>query len=414
MSGDVSSTTLFLGRQPILDHEGNLVAFELLFRSSRSEDADVRDDLIATATVINHAFSEIGVDAVLGHFTGYINLSASLLMSDVIELLPRERVVLEVLESVEITDALLGRLRELRALGYRLALDDFVGDTGKYAPLLDLLDIVKVDVSGMDDARLADITARLRRWPVRLLAEKVDTRAQVDRCRALGYELFQGYYFARPSLITGVRPSHAGSTILRLIALAVDVPDLAGIERVLRQSPALSVTLLRLVNARTNDRQHRIESLHDAADRLGAAELRHCVQLLIFAAPQVPGASFPTPLLVLAATRAKLMQLLACVTGDDRAGDDAFLAGALSLTGALLAQPAADMLAALPVRADVRDAVLTRSGRLGALLTLAERIEQTDIAAIERLLVDLPGLDPVRINDAWMGAIEWANTIAEA
>jgi EAL and modified HD-GYP domain-containing signal transduction protein len=102
------------------------------------------------------------------------------------------------------------------------------------------------------------------------------------------------------------------------------------------------------------------------------------------------------------------------VTGDDRAGDDAFLAGALSLTGALLAQPAADMLAALPVRADVRDAVLTRSGRLGALLTLAERIEQTDIAAIERLLVDLPGLDPVRINDAWMGAIEWANTIAEA
>jgi c-di-GMP-related signal transduction protein len=410
----VSSTDLFLGRQPILDHGGNLVAFELLFRSSRADGADVRDDLIATATVINHAFSEIGVDAVLGHFTGYINLSTSLLMSDVIELLPRERVVLEVLESVEINDALLGRLRELRALGYRLALDDFVGDTGKYAPLLDLLDIVKVDVSGMDDATLADITIRLRRWPVRLLAEKVDTRAQVDRCRALGYELFQGYYFARPSLITGVRPSHAGSTILGLITLAAGKPDLAGIERVLRQSPELSVTLLRLVNARTSDRQHRIESLRDAAERLGAAELRRCVQLLIFAAPQAPGARFPTPLLVLAATRAKLMQLLACVTGDEREGDAAFLAGTLSLTGALLAESPAEVLAPLAVDADVRDAVLRRGGRLGALLTLAERIEQTDIAAIERLLVDLPGLDPARINDAWMGAIEWANTIAEA
>lgn len=410
----MSSTDLFLGRQPILDHGGNLVAFELLFRSSRADGADVRDDLIATATVINHAFSEIGVDAVLGHFTGYINLSTSLLMSDVIELLPRERVVLEVLESVEINDALLGRLRELRALGYRLALDDFVGDTGKYAPLLDLLDIVKVDVSGMDDATLADITIRLRRWPVRLLAEKVDTRAQVDRCRALGYELFQGYYFARPSLITGVRPSHAGSTILGLITLAAGKPDLAGIERVLRQSPELSVTLLRLVNARTSDRQHRIESLRDAAERLGAAELRRCVQLLIFAAPQAPGARFPTPLLVLAATRAKLMQLLACVTGDEREGDAAFLAGTLSLTGALLAESPAEVLAPLAVDADVRDAVLRRGGRLGALLTLAERIEQTDIAAIERLLVDLPGLDPARINDAWMGAIEWANTIAEA
>ncbi len=410
----MSSTDLFLGRQPILDHGGNLVAFELLFRSSRADGADVRDDLIATATVINHAFSEIGVDAVLGHFTGYINLSTSLLMSDVIELLPRERVVLEVLESVEINDALLGRLRELRALGYRLALDDFVGDTGKYAPLLDLLDIVKVDVSGMDDATLADITIRLRRWPVRLLAEKVDTRAQVDRCRALGYELFQGYYFARPSLITGVRPSHAGSTILGLITLAAGKPDLAGIERVLRQSPELSVTLLRLVNARTSDRQHRIESLRDAAERLGAAELRRCVQLLIFAAPQAPGARFPTPLLVLAATRAKLMQLLACVTGDERECDAAFLAGTLSLTGALLAESPAEVLAPLAVDADVRDAVLRRGGLLGALRTLAERIEQTDIAAIERLLVDLPGRDPAFSNDAWRGAIKWANTIAEA
>lgn len=410
----MGSTPLFLGRQPILDHEGRLVAFELLFRSGHAGGANVRDDLIATATVINHAFSEIGVDAVLGHFTGYINLPASLLMSDVIELLPRERVVLEVLESVEMTDALLARLRELRALGYRLALDDFIGDTGRYAPLLDLLDVVKVDVSDMDDARLADITTRLRRWPVRLLAEKVDTRAQVDRCRALGYELFQGYYFARPSVITGVRQSHAGSALERLATIAVGTPDLEDVERVLRISPDLSLALLRLVEAGPVDARGRIETLRDAFARLGRDELQRHLQLLIFAARQVPGAGFPTPLLVLAATRAKLMELLARCGGSDRDGADAFLAGVLSFTGALVSEPQDAFLARMPVSAAVRDAVLARSGRLGALLGLAERIEQADIAGIEHRLADLPELDAVRVNEAWMGAIEWANAIADA
>ena len=142
---------LFLGRQPILDRKQNLAAFELLFRSGHFNGAQVEDDVFASATVINHAFSELGVETVLGKHTGFINLSAPLIMSDVIELLPKNKVVLEILETVRVTDPLVQRCHELKQAGFTLALDDFTGREHEFRPLLDVVDIVKVDVQHMDD-----------------------------------------------------------------------------------------------------------------------------------------------------------------------------------------------------------------------------------------------------------------------
>lgn len=411
-----TSTELFLGRQPILDKHENLVAFELLFRSSGSDGAQVDDDLLATATVINHAFSELGVEAVLGHYTGFINLSAPLLMSDVIELLPRERVVLELLESVEITDTLVTRLRELREMGFRLALDDYLGDEDKYGAVLEYMDIVKVDVRDLPEAALPGVTERLRRWPVRLLAEKVDTKEQAERCVALGYELFQGYYFARPSIIKGRRLSHAESAIMRLMGLVLSDAGTSEIESVFKYNPDLSINLLRLVNSVAIATSRRITSLREAIALLGRSQLQRWLQLLIFAVASNQDAKFPSPLLVLAATRGKLMELLSEALGKCHGvrTDEAFLTGIMSLMGALLGMPMAEILKSLPVPDDVRTALADRSGPLGALLRLTELVEQTDIPAIEEQLRHFPDLDPARINEAFVGAMEWANSIGEA
>jgi len=133
---------LFLGRQPILDRDQNLAAFELLFRSGHYNGARVEDDVFASATVINHAFSELGVETVLGKYPGFINLSAPLIMSEVIELLPKDRVVLEILEHVRITDPLVQRCKALKSMGFTLALDDFTGRENEYRPLLDVVDFI--------------------------------------------------------------------------------------------------------------------------------------------------------------------------------------------------------------------------------------------------------------------------------
>lgn len=409
------STELFLGRQPILDAQGNLFAFELLFRSSRVNGAQVADEVAATATVINHTFSDLGVDAVLGDYPGFINLSAGMIHSDVIEMLPKNRVVLELLETVTIDDRLIERLRELRGMGFRLALDDYVGDESLYAKVLELVEVVKVDVMGVAPDALGAVTRKLKKWPVKLLAEKVDSKAQVDQCLDLGYELFQGYYFAKPSIITGRSLNPAETALMRLMGLLMSDAETPEIEKVFKQNPDLSVKLLRLVNTAGVGANRRVTSIVEAISLLGRSQLQRWLQLLMFSLSSGRDARFPSPLLILAATRGKLLELLiAARPGSTRAqGDDAFLAGILSLLDALLGMPLAEILQNLPVSEAILFGVLDRTGEIGHLLTLAERIENTDTAGIEAQFALLPHLDAATVNEAFARAIEWANSIAE-
>ena len=407
---------LFLGRQPILDRKQNLAAFELLFRSGHFNGAQVEDDVFASATVINHAFSELGVETVLGKHTGFINLSAPLIMSDVIELLPKNKVVLEILETVRVTDPLVQRCHELKQAGFTLALDDFTGREHEFRPLLDVVDIVKVDVQHMDDEHLQRTTAQLQLLDVRLLAEKVDTRAQVDRCLALGYELFQGYYFARPSIITGKRLSHAETALMRLLSLVLTDADTPQIESVFKQNPDLTLNLMKLVNSVAVGGKGRINSLRGALTALGRQQLQRWLQVLLFALSSAPAAEFPSPLLILAATRGKLMELIAQATRptDRDFHDKAFMTGILSLVNALLGMPMAEILGAMPVDEDVRNGLVQRTGRLGAMLLVVEALEETDLLGIEKALEAVPGLQHSQVIGMQVEAMRWANSIGEA
>jgi c-di-GMP-related signal transduction protein len=396
---------LFLGRQPILDRSQSIAAYELLFRSGHFEGATFEDDVFASTTVINHAFTELGVEAVLGKHPGFINLSTALLMSDVIELLPRGKVVLEILETVKVSDALINRCSELKARGYVLALDDFVGHEREFTPLLDLVDIVKVDVNRLTPQALEHVTRRLQHENRRLLAEKVDSREQADRCLELGYELFQGYYFARPSVITGRRLSRAEDALTRLLRQLLG-GEKVGTDAVLQEHPELHDTLSQLAQLVT------------AGDAFGAPTVRRpqrWLPLLLYMVSGAPGAAVPSPLLILAATRGKLMELLARALrpGDREFQERAFLTGTLSLVNALLAAPLSEILGPLPVAEDVRAALLTRDGELGALLALVEALEASDLAVIERALGNVNGLDHSRVIGLQVEAMRWADTIGE-
>jgi EAL and modified HD-GYP domain-containing signal transduction protein len=406
---------LFLGRQPILDRDQNLVAFELLFRSSQVNGAHIEDDLLASATVINHAFSDLGVEAVLGRYTGFINLSAPLIMSEVIELLPRDRVVLELLETVRVDAPLVARLKRLKTMGFQLALDDYLGHEEQYTEVLPVIDVVKVEVKDMAPERLAEVTRRLRRFPVKLLAEKVDSREQGDRCRDLGFELFQGYYFARPSVLRGKRLSHAESAIMQLMGMVMGEAPGAQLEQVLKHNPDLSINLLRLVNSVALGGRTRITSLSQALMMLGRSQFQRWLQLLLFGLSSSPDARFPSPLLVLASTRGKLMELLAAQSPRAPAAlcDQAFLTGIMSLVSALLAMPLTDILKGLPLPDEVRIALLDRTGLLGDLLLLVEALEQTRAAEVAAQVQRIAFLNADSVSEANLAAIAWANKIGD-
>jgi EAL and modified HD-GYP domain-containing signal transduction protein len=408
----MSAQEIFIGRQPILDREQQLHAYELLFRRGTQNSAEVTDDLAATATVLSHAFTELGLEAALGPYLGFVNLDARMLMSDAIELLPKEKFVLEVLETVELTPDVVRRCRTLKDLGYTLALDDFVRLEEQHRPLLEMADIVKVELMGMDDATLRQTEAALRPWPVTLLAEKVDSEAQARFCRELGFALFQGYYFAKPTVIAGKKLSHSELALIRLLGLILDDAETPQLEGIFKHEPGLTMNLMRLTNSAASGLRQKITSLRHAITVLGRRQLQRWLQLLLYTNPSGGGAN---PLLQLAATRGRFMELLAGdLQGAGRDLEDrAFMTGIMSLMPALLHVPIGEVIASLNVAPDVREALEQRQGPLGTMLLLAEKLEEGDMAACQAHTAQLPGLDADRVNAILSQALAWANNIGQ-
>ncbi len=407
---DNDGQEIFLGRQSILDRGQNLRAFELLFRSSRQNRADVGSAIAASATVINYALNDLGIESVLGNYRGFINLDAELLMSETIELLPRDKIVLEILETVEPTPEIVARCRQLRKSGYTLAMDDFVSYDEALVPLLEVTHIVKVDLQLLERNALAETVSRLRRFEVQLLAEKVDSAEQFKHCLELGFDLFQGYYFAKPEIITGKRLSSSEMVLMRLLGMLMTDADTGEIEKVFKQDPGLSVNMLRLVNSVATGAGGKVTSLASALIVLGRRQVQRWLQLLMFAQIS-PNREFPSPLLQLAATRGKFMELMAA--GNKTFEDNAFMTGIMSLMDALLGMPLAEIIGGLPIADEVRGALLERRGKLGQMLMLAELLERDNAVAMTAAIAAMPGYTQTQINSAQMQALTWANSIAQ-
>jgi EAL and modified HD-GYP domain-containing signal transduction protein len=404
---------LFLGRQPILDRDQQLFAYELLFRNGNRNAADVTDGVQATATVIANAFSELGVEAALGKHRGFINVDEQFLFSDMLELLPRHAVVLEILETVPPTPAVIERCRALKAAGFTLALDDVIQLEPEFAELLAEVEIVKVDIQPLSRVQLMQLAMKLKPMGKQLLAEKVDSREQMEQCLKLGFTLFQGYYFAKPTIIAGKKLDHSQLSLMKLMGLLLGDADTSELEAALKPEPGLTVNLLRMTNSVGAGCTERITSLGHAITVLGRRQLQRWLQLLVFASGKQSAAS--NPLLQMAATRGRLMELLAgeLSPGDNGLADRAFMAGIMSLMPVLVGQTIDEIVAPLGLAGDVRDALCQGSGRLGALLRITECSENGNMIELTAALTELPGMGPKAINRAQTQALQWANEIGQ-
>lgn len=415
-SGRPLSSPIFLGRQPILDRQQTLVAFELLFRNSTRNAAQVVDDTLATATVVANAYTELGLGNALGCLRAFINVDAAFLLDDALELLPPGQVTLEVLEHVVATPEVVARAQALRERGFGIAIDDLATADDPRMPLLTIADVVKIDLMAVPSADLATLAGRLRTnaKAVHLLAEKIDSAEQLARCQQIGFDLYQGYYFAQPAIITGRRLDNAKIVLLKLLAQLQDDADTALLEASFKQAPGLAINLLRLVNSVATGLPVRIASLRHAITVLGRRQLQRWLQLLLYTDPSGK-TDFGDPLLQLAATRGRLMELLAAhqAKGDDRLADQAFMVGVLSLTPALFNLPMATVLGQVALATPISDALLARKGRLGQLLNVVEAMEADDPTRLEPPLRELPTLRPEVLSAALAVALAWSRQIGE-
>lgn len=402
---------IFLGRQPILDRHKRIYGYELLFRAADTLHAEIDDISFAERSVISNVLSHFGITTVLGKHRGFINVTADLLMSDVLEILPVDQVVIEMLETITATESVLQRCRELKERGFVLALDDNIYHPD-YEPLYDIVDIVKIDILQVSPQQLRKMVAILEKRELILLAEKVETTQQYQDCLSLGFHLFQGYFFARPAVLNARRVDVAGATLLKLLQLVCADAEIEEIEETFKHNPTLTYNLLRLVNSVVIGMKERIRTLRHALVVLGMQQLKRWVQLALFASEAVGGIG--NPLLETAAIRGRLMEILSRNLSADSAerdySDSAFMTGVLSLIDVLLESPIDEILDQLNLSDEVRRALIDRDGHLGSLLLLAEKLETFDFSNLQKVL-DESGCSLERLLEAQLEAIDWANRL---
>ncbi|MFN0318145.1 MAG: EAL and HDOD domain-containing protein [Burkholderiales bacterium] len=406
---------LFLGRQSILDRDRNLYGFELLFRSSSQNNAVFEDGLPASAEVFNHVFTELGVDSVLGPYRGFINIPLSLLGSDLVEIIPNDKITLEIIGTESLTPDVIERCIELRRKGYKLALDEFVHGDSSHTAILPFMDMVKVDVTTLAPAQFELVTQALKLHKIPLIAERVETHEQAEHCLALGYTYLQGNYFMRPTVLEGKRLAHSEMAVIRLLGMLLADEDSEKIVDAMKRHPDLSLSLIKLVNTAAVGAKTRIESLNHAIIVLGRAALKRWVQVLLFVVAAAPGVKFPSPLLVLAAARGRLMELMAgkLLNQDKRSQEKAYLAGMLSLMPALFGLTLAEFLKHLPVDQEVNEALCNQSGKLGSLLALTELLDMPNFAYSQFSFQEIGKMEPSALLGLQMEAMTWANSLGD-
>ncbi|HYX89302.1 MAG TPA: HDOD domain-containing protein [Gaiellaceae bacterium] len=395
---DSGSLPAYIGRQAIYDRAMRTVGFELLFRDGTADRAVVTSSEASTAEVMLGALSDIGLETLTAGRRAFVNMSLEFLMSDRVALLPPERFALEVLEWAHTSPLLAGRLRELSALGYPIALDDFVL-TDATVPLVAVADIVKLDVLALGERRLEAHVQALRDHPVRLLAEKVEDAAAFERCAELGFDYFQGYVFGRPETATSRRiPSDQRTSVELLAELQRPGSTLEDLEAVIIRDVGASLRLLRYINSAAVAPPRRIGSIREAILLIGERQVRNFATLL---AMTRAGAG-SNELTRIATTRAKMLELVASAAGDPDPSAH-FTVGLLSTLDALLGAPMDAVCDGLPLTGEVVAALTRRGGPYGDRL---------------RLVIDYldgwPVAGPRGLRDAFLQAIQWADLTTAA
>ena len=391
---------VIVARQPIFDAGWDVVAYELLYRPLSDEAAPVGPEAM-TAGVMAGAFGELGLDLLVGDRSAHINVTREFLLDMRPLPLDPRRTVLELIEDQKVDTALIDVLAEAVDAGFTLALDDFK-HAPKMDPLLDLASIVKLDVRALSPKQLEAEVRKLQPRNLTLIAEKVESAEEYELCRELGFDHYQGYFFALPELSrTAGTPTRELGTLCALAATDEDT-SLEELESIVRRDAGLSHKLLRYANSAYVSPLRPIESLRHAVTMIGAVPIRRWSLLLALSGLR----DAPSHLLEVALVRARMSELLA--PRMRAAPDRAFTAGLFSLLDALTGREMQELVTELSFDERLTRALVSREGPEGAVLdaTLAyERGAFDDAAHHAR---------PDVLADAYTQALRWSDQVAAA
>ncbi|ETX10177.1 diguanylate phosphodiesterase [Marinomonas ushuaiensis DSM 15871] len=357
-----------LARQPIVDSRLTVMGYELLYRKrATSIEADVMDDVSATAQVISASIFEIGMENIVGSNKAFINFPRACLLSPSGIPINKDNVVVEVLENAGFDAVLLSSLRRWSKEGCSIALDDFVFES-KLTPFVELADYIKLDVLALGHDGIHKQVEALRGFDVKIIAEKVETWEDYQFCRLLGIEYFQGYFFEKPEMITSKASKVNSMTLLQLMSSLLNTSsDIAELEQIVSQDAGLVHKLLRYLNSPMTGLVASVDSVRLAIMLIGVNQLKSLTNLLLMSEMVGDRGVLLEQIMV----RAKHAELFAESRGYDNQ-DKYFLAGMLSMIDVCTGIKLETVLGELPLPSEFINAIIHRSGRVGDALNLVE------------------------------------------
>ena len=279
-------TLAYLARQPILDRDGKTFAYELLFRDSPSSDtAIIASDLQATAQVLENILNSIGLTRLVGDCKAFINCSREILLDNLFGLLNPDRFVIEILEDVPVDENLIRAIQRHKSLGFELALDDFIMNdefVSRFEPLFQYVSYVKMDLVDNTPEAMVKAAQFFKERNIKLLAEKVEDEATYRLCEKAGYDYFQGFFFAKPEIVTGQKIDATSAAILQIIKLVRTRPSLEVLCDKFDKHPDISANLLQFVNSDVRNKPV-IENVKNAIVWVGMKHIQEWLTIMLYA-----------------------------------------------------------------------------------------------------------------------------------
>ncbi len=398
----MSSENVLLARQPIYDRSQELAGYELLFRPENTEDMPNFDGNIATSRVLLNAFTESDIEKITGGAPAFVNFTRELLINP--PPFNPEHIIVEVLEDIHIDNEVINAIKNLKAKGYRIALDDFVMDE-RYKPLLSMTDIIKLELPAMNQSELSSTISFLRNFNVTLLAEKIETAKEYRVCKELGCDLFQGYFLSKPEIIKGRKLPQNKLAVLQLIGeLQNPTVNITQLNQIISKDPTLSFKLLKLVNSAAYRRAKTIESIHMAVMMLGISKIKSWSSLLALSKME----DKPINLRQISLTRAKLCELMASKLSPDQ-NDLYFTTGLLSCLDIYFDTPLPELLESIPLEGTISSALLQYKGKAGLALHTAKLYEQSKWQGIHWNLLEKFNITKLDMNKFFIESAVWAS-----
>ncbi|OUS05203.1 hypothetical protein A9Q90_06865 [Gammaproteobacteria bacterium 54_18_T64] len=398
------SDLIYVGRQSIYDRDFNVAAYELLYRSDSRNFVDIDDQSMATAALLSNVFTNIGFDDLVGDKPAFINMPREFLVGSYPIPEINSSIVVEILEHVEPDEEVIDALLILKKRGYTLALDDYIFDP-LHEPFLKIVDIIKLDVADIGIEQVRKKISRLKRYDVKLLAEKVETQHEVEQCMAMGFDFFQGYYFSRPKIISGKKISANQIAVVELAAqLREKDVDVDSLFDTISRDVTLSYKILRYVNSAMYSFEREITSINEALTILGLDTLARLVHVVMAGSFSQDNGDVLESALV----RALMCEALAPELCQKQERGTYFMVGLFSRLDALLGIPLADALKELPLGDTVKLALLDGSGELGEVLTTVVDYCEGRITNLSAASVDLK-----RLMDSYLEVVPVARQYIE-